>query len=377
MHIEEVRADDRVVPPAGVYQIPSGIHRVTLGYAGLSLAVPERVRFRYRLDGFDRDWSPEVTARQAIYTNLPPGTYTFRVMASNSDGVWNSQPATVTFQVAPMFWQRREFQAGVLLLIAAAGWAAYRFRLRQIARGLNDRFEERLAERTRLAQELHDTLLQGVLSASMHLNVAIDGLPQESPARPSFEHVTGLMARVADEGRHAVRGLRAHATDSDDLERSFAQVLRDFGGHTAATCRIVVQGSPRPMHPVIRDEISRIGREALVNALRHSGARTIEVELGYQPSQVSVSVRDDGCGIDEQVLRVGRTDHWGLSGMRERADGIGASLRVWSRRDGGTEVALTVPNHIALSGRDRPAWRRAWSTWVTSRLTRLERKSWS
>jgi signal transduction histidine kinase len=373
VHIEDVTADDRVVPPAGVYQIPSGGHRVTLGYAGLSLAVPERVRFRYRLDGFDRDWSRDVTARQASYTNLPPGTYTFRVMASNSDGVWNSQPATVMFHVAPIFWQTRWFQAGAVLLIAAAGWAAYRFRLRQIARRLNDRFEERLAERTRLAQELHDTLLQGVLSTSMHLHLAIDRVPQESPARASLEHVTSLMGRVVDEGRHAVRGLRARGVDSDDLERAFAQVPRDFGVHTAAACRIAVQGSPRPMHPLIRDEIYRIGREALVNALRHSGAREIELEVDYQPSHVCVTVRDDGCGIDEQVLRVGRKDHWGLLGMQERADGIGARLRVWSRRDTGTEVELTVPNDVAFIRSERPAWRRAWSAWRMER--RMERKS--
>src|SRR5262249_1223145 len=137
---------DRDVPASDVYQIPAGGHRVTLSYSGVSLAVPERVRFRYKLDGLDRDWGPEVTARQAIYTNLPPGTYTFHVMASNSDGVWNSQPATVMFHVAPTFWQQRWFQAGAVLLLAVAGWGAYRFRLRQIARRLNGRFEERLAE---------------------------------------------------------------------------------------------------------------------------------------------------------------------------------------------------------------------------------------
>lgn len=377
VHVEDVTADDRVVPAAevdgvaGVYQIPPGGHRVTLGYAGVSLAVPERVRFRYRLDGFDRDWSRDVTAHQASYTNLPPGTYTFHVMASNGDGVWNGQPAAITLHVAPIFWQTRWFQAGVVLLIAAAGWAAYRFRLRQIARRLNGRFEERLAERTRLAQELHDTLLQGVLSASMHLHLAIDRVPLESPARGPLEHVTSLMTRVADEGRHAVRGLRTRVDDADDLERAFAQVPRDFGASTAAACRVAVQGSPRPMHPLIRDEIYRIGREALVNALRHSGAREIELEVDYQPSQICVTVRDDGCGIDEQVLRVGRTDHWGLLGMQERAEGIGARLRVWSRRDTGTEVELRVPNDVAFTGREGPVWRRAWAAW------RPERKSWS
>ena len=267
--------------------------------------------------------------------------------------IWNSAPAIVSIQVAPMFWQTSWFHAGVTLLIVVGGVSAYRFRLRQIARRLNDRFEERLAERTRLAQELHDTLLQGVLSTSMQLHLAIDRVPQEAPARASLEHVRSLMGRVIDEGRHAVRGLRARGVD-DDLERAFAQVPRDFGAHAAAVCRIAVQGSPRPMHPLIRDEIYRIGREALVNALRHSGASEIELEVDYQASHVSVTVRDDGHGIDEQVLRVGRTDHWGLLGMQERAESIGARLRVWTRRDKGTEVELTVPDVVAFTSKRAP-----------------------
>lgn len=371
VHIDDVTADDRMVAPGAFYRIPAGTQRVTLNFNGLSLAVPERVRFRYRLDNFDRDWSREVTARQAVYTNLPPGNYTFRVMASNSDGSWSSQQANVAFYVAPTFWQTAWFHAGAALLIAVAGVSAYRFRLRQIARRLNGRFEERLAERTRLAQELHDTLLQGVLSTSMHLHLAIERVPPESPARAPLEHVTTLMGRVIDEGRHAVRGLRARGGDNDDLERAFARVPRDFGAHAAANCRFVVQGSPRPMHPLIRDEIYSIGREALVNALRHSGAREIELEVDYQPSHVCVTVRDDGCGIDEQVLRVGRTDHWGLLGMQERAEGIGARLRVWSRRETGTEVELIVPNDVAFTGSERPSWRRAWSAWRAGRRAKV------
>jgi ligand-binding sensor domain-containing protein/signal transduction histidine kinase len=377
MSVEAVTADDRVVPPAGLYEIPAGTQRVTFSYAGLSLAVPERVRYRYVLHGFDRGWSRDVTARQAVYTNLPPGSYTFRVMSSNGDGIWNSAPAIVSIHVAPMFWQTSWFHAGVTLLIVVGGVSTYRFRLRQIARRLNDRFEERLAERTRLAQELHDTLLQGVLSTSMQLHLAIDRVPEEAPARASLEHVRSLMGRVIDEGRHAVRGLRARGVD-DDLERAFAQVPRDFGAPAAAACRIAVQGSPRPIHPLIRDEIYRIGREALVNALRHSGASEIELEVDYQASHVSVTVRDDGHGIDEQVLRVGRTDHWGLLGMQERAEGIGARLRVWTRRDKGTEVELTVPGVVAFTRSARLAWWRAWPVWRAFRRgampSRAERK---
>ena len=347
-HVETVSADGTAIDLRRTARIPAGRQRLTFRYAGLSLAVPERVRFRYRLDGFDHDWSAPVTAREAVYTNLGPGDYRFRVMASNSDGEWSPTEAAVGFAIDPRVWQAAWFQLACAGAIALGSAGLYRFRMHQVARRLNVRFEERLAERTRIAQDLHDTLLQGFVSASMQLHVAAGHVPSESPARPALERVLQLMTRVIDEGRNAVRGLRSPATTGDDLEQAFCRMQEELGVEEQVGFRVIVEGRPQPLHPIIRDEVYRIGREAVVNAVRHSGAQKIEVEIDYALAHVRMLVRDNGCGIDEQVLRSGRDGHWGLSGMRERADRIGARLKVWSRAAAGTEIELLVPGQVAF-----------------------------
>jgi signal transduction histidine kinase len=305
------------------------------------------VRFRYRLDGFDREWSDPVAERQAIYTNLAPGHYRFRVIASNSDGVWNGVETTLPFEIQPLFWQTTWFTLAALASAAAGGWGLYRLRVRQVARRLGARFDERLAERTRIAQELHDTLLQGFVGATMQLHVAVDTLPRDAPARASLGRVLELMRRVIDEGRHAVRGLRSSSTARHDLEQAFAGVQQEVG-NSGAAYRVIVEGRPRPLKPIVRDEVYRIGREGLVNAFRHSGATHIEIELEYGARELCVLVRDDGRGVDAEVLRAGRDGHWGLTGMRERAKRIGGTLKIRSRAEAGTEVELRVPARVAF-----------------------------
>ena len=349
VQIEAVSADGNPVDVRKAPRIPAARQRITFSYAGLSLSVPERVRFRYRLDGFDHDWSPPITAREAVYTNLSPGPYRFRVIASNSDGVWNSVEAMIGFEIEPAFWQTWWFRLSCVLAFGLAALALYRFRLRQVGRQLNVLFEERLAERTRIAQELHDTLLQGFLSASMQLDVAVDHLPEDSAAKPRISRVLQLMRQVIEEGRNAVRGLRSSDSgDSLDLEQSFSRIKRELAVQDGIAFRVVAEGRRRPLHPVVRDEVYRIGREAVVNAFRHAQAKTIEVEVEYVAGHLRLLIRDDGCGIDSQVLRSGRDGHWGLSGMRERAERIGGRLKVWSREGMGTEVELSVPGDIAF-----------------------------
>jgi signal transduction histidine kinase len=220
--------------------------------------------------------------------------------------------------------------------------------LRQLTHQLNLRFEERLAERTRIAQELHDTLLQGVLSSSMQLNVANDQLSSDSPAKSLIERVLELMGHVVEDGRNAVRGLRLTKERTQDLDEAFSRIPQELAVQEVADFRVIVEGTSRPLHPVIRDEVYRIGREAVINAFRHSGARNIEVELEYGLHELRIRIRDDGSGIDRQVLHAGRDGHWGLSGMRERAERIGARLKVWSRIASGTEVDLRVPGRVAF-----------------------------
>jgi signal transduction histidine kinase len=227
----------------------------------------------------------------------------------------------------------------------------YLFRLRPTFGEMRARLEERVAERTRIAQDLHDTVLQGIVSAAMQLHVAVDQLPANSPATLRLSRVLELMRHVMEESRNAVRGLRSSNSDSDDLGQAFSRIPQDLGIEVPIDFRVIVLGSARKLHPFIRDEVYHIGRELLVNAFRHSRASFVEVELEYAPKRFRLVVRDDGCGIDPQVLQAGREGHWGLPGMRERAARVGARLRVWSRAGAGTEVVLSVPNSIAFESR--------------------------
>lgn len=347
-HVEEISADGAQFDLRGPLELPSGRRRIAIGYAGLSLSVPERVMYRYRLDGFDLDWSAPVADRQAVYTNLGPGAYRFRVRASNGDGLWNGAEASLPFEILPTFWQTAWFQLSAVLFCGVVGWGLYRLRVRQMARQLSVRFEERLGERTRIAQELHDTLLQGFVSASMQLHVAVERLPEDSPARSSFSRVTDLMGRVIEEGRNAVRGLRSSDSTPHDLEHAFSGIQQEFSLEPAVAFRVIVEGKRRPLRPSIRDEVYRIGREGLVNAFRHSRAKSIEVELEYGAREFSLFVRDDGRGVDPRVLQAGTDGHWGVTGMRERAERIGGVLKMRSRAAAGTEVELRVPGRIAF-----------------------------
>ncbi len=245
------------------------------------------------------------------------------------------------------FWQRWWFPAACLIAGAFATFGFHRLRLYQLSKQMNRRFDDRLAERTRVAHELHDTLLQGLLSASMQLHVAVDQLPDESPARPALNRVLQLMAQVVAEGRNTLRGLQSSIEGAHDLKASFSQIPQELGNQQGVDFRVIVEGTSMPLRPAIRDEVYSICREALVNAFRHSRASKIEVELDHHANRLRVLVRDNGCGVDPQVLQFGRDGHWGLLVMRERAERIGAKLKVMSCSGGGTEVELRVPGDIA------------------------------
>jgi signal transduction histidine kinase len=221
----------------------------------------------------------------------------------------------------------------------------------QVAASINRRFEERLAERTRIAQELHDTLLQGFVSASMQVQVATDSLATDSPAKRILNRAVQLMGQMIEEGRNAVQGLRQTNSESSSLEQAFATIQEEFEAGSQrreVQFRVLAEGQRRPLHPLIRDEFYRIGREALTNAFRHANANHIDLELKYGPKQFRLLVRDDGRGIEPGILEKGRSGHWGLSGMRERAERVGARLHVFSRASAGTEIELSVPARVAF-----------------------------
>jgi len=245
------------------------------------------------------------------------------------------------------FTQRWWFYPLCVISAALVIYVVHRMRLRQMSAKLNLLFEERLAERVRVAQDLHDTLLQGVLSASMQLHVAVDGLPEGSPSRPVLEHILKMMGLVIEEGRNTIRGLRSSIDSAKDLASSFSRIPQELGNEGVGF-RLLVEGTPQPLRSAIRDDVYRIGREALVNAYRHSAADHIDLHLEYTAKHLRILVRDDGRGIVPNVLKSGRDGHWGLTGMREAAERIGGRLKVLSRVGDGTEVEFRLPSKVAF-----------------------------
>lgn len=321
-------------------RFPVHTENIAIRYTATSLSIPERVRFRYKLEGVDQHWQEAGTRREAFYTNLRPGPYTFQVMASNNDGVWSTRAASVRFELLPAFHQTRWFFALCVVAAAVMLWIAYLLRVRQVAARMQQLHDERMDERIRIAHELHDTLLQGVLSTSMQLQVLDKQIPSE--AKPLFGHILKRMSGVIEEGRQALRGLRA-SDSHESLEQAFSDLKHELAGDFTGGFRVIVTGDRRPLDPAVRGEIYRIGREALVNAFRHAQANNVEVEIEFLGNRLVLRIRDDGRGIDAAVLQSGLDNHFGLAGMRERAEQIGGQLRVISRPGAGTEIELSVP----------------------------------
>ena len=380
--VSAIISNGKRYPGANGLTLPEYTENLEIDYTALSLAIPERVLFRYKLDGVDSDWQNVGTRRQAYYTKLRPGHYSFRVMACNNDGVWNEAGALLNLTLSPAWFQTTWFRLSCVACAVAMMWLLYQLRVRQLAAAINARFEERLDERTHIAQELHDTLLQGFLSASMQIHVAKDRLPEDSPVKPALTRSLELMAQVIEEGRNAVRGLRSSNSLSLDLEEAFARIRQELDtgsiNERPVEFRVIVEGRQKPLNPMLRDEIYRIGREGLTNAFRHARANRIEIELRYGSKDFRLLVRDDGCGIHPHILRKGLDGHWGLSGMRERADRMGARFHIFSRPSAGTEVELSVPGRVAYQiqpARGRRLFRNGRPSLAAQRPIQSERRT--
>ena len=352
-HIEGLTVDGNQRGLDGDVRIPPSPQQITISFVGLSLAVPDRVRYRYKLDGYDHDWSEPIDSRQVVYTKLGPGSYRFHLKAANSDGIWNGSEISIPFRIEPALWQAWWFQLLSVLVLLMAGWLFYLRRMQQITQRLTLRFEERLAERTRIAQDLHDTLLQGFISSSMLVHVATSEVPQDSNARSLLQRSLELMAQVTQEGRKTLKGLRSSSPKHLDFRQSLTSIPEVCGLHQRTEYQVTSDGTPQPMHPAIRDEIYHIAREAIVNAFRHSQATKIEVRLKFTWQRVHLMVCDNGVGIREMILNQGKEGHWGLQGMRERAHVIGAKLNFMTREMSGTVVELIVPGRVAFKPRLR------------------------
>jgi signal transduction histidine kinase len=355
IRFEQVSADELSLPLGETVSVPARPARTTIRFVGLNLAAPDRVRFRYKLAGVESHWSNISSVGEASYTNLSPGTHRFEVQASNIDGQWNGSSAGIELNVKPAFWQTLWFQVSTACLIFALGFCAYQWRLRVVERQWSLRFQERLDERTRIARDLHDTLLQSFHGLLLRFQAVRDLLLEEPvAAHEALGSVIDRAAEAITEGRDAVQALRGEE-EYDNLGESLATIDREFRSaaessqhsESEARYRVLIEGTPRRMHPVVQDELYRIALEAVRNAFRHARASEIELDIRYDDSSFRLRVRDDGAGIDPQLLTSGRRQgHYGLPGMRERATSIGGHFEIWSQLGRGTEIEITVPGKI-------------------------------
>jgi signal transduction histidine kinase len=345
--ITAVIGDGNERSPWSVLGFAPHTKNLEIDYTALSLAVPERVRFRYRLEGAETDWHDAGTRRQAFYNDLSAGPYHFRVTACNNDGVWSQTGASVDLTMAPAFYETAWFRWSAAFATASLLWAIGTFRVGALRRQLELRFAERLNERERIARELHDTLLQSLLGLILQFQFAADNIPKEHPARKPLERALDRADAVMREGRGRVKDLRG-SQGATGIADQLTATADQFESLSSAKFQLSVQGRSRVLRAAIQEEALMIAREALVNAFTHSNASVISLEICFLNSGLRISVVDDGCGIAEQVLQTGgRQEHWGLPGMFERARKIHAVLTVNRRVQGGTRVQLQVSSRLA------------------------------
>jgi signal transduction histidine kinase/ligand-binding sensor domain-containing protein len=348
---------------------------IQFSFTGLSLSDPQHVRFRYKLEGFDQEWHDGGSLRYASYTNLPPRRYVFRVCAANSDGVWNNTGAALDFDLAPAYFQTLWFRLLCIGGALAGALLLFRVRLLSAQRNLRLRYEERVEERARIAQELHDHLVQEMVGIGMQLEVADELTPGDADAKRPLERALALSRSAIASGRLTLHSLRRRAMSGTVLVETLRGVVGAYARSDQASVQFIVGGNERPLAHDIAEDVSEIGQEALRNALKHAGDSTIVVRLHYGAASFDLSVRDDGGGMDDGVLRSGLPGHYGLVGMRERAARVQAELTIHSAPGRGTTVHVSVP---AIRSYQNDAGAHAgtenrWSRWKPFRRARQEK----
>jgi signal transduction histidine kinase/ligand-binding sensor domain-containing protein len=354
VHVEQVIADRKSYAPIAELALPASVRNLEIDYTALSFVAPEKVRFRYKLEGHDADWQDAGARRQAFYSDLAPGKYQFRVIAANNDGVWNDEGSSLHFDIAPAWFQAIWFRLLCVATFLALLWGVYQLRRRQLERQFNIGLEARVNERTRIARDLHDTLLQSLHGLMFQFQAARNLLPRRpDEAMQSLDDAINETEKALAESRDAIRDLRSEPIARGDL----AELLMATSQNMAASERVndkspifnlIVEGERRTLAPMVENEVYRISLEIMRNAFRHANAQRIEAEIRYDDHTLRLRIRDDGKGINPKVLKDGGpVGHWGLRGVRERAERIGARLDFWSEVGAGTEVQLAVPSAVA------------------------------
>jgi signal transduction histidine kinase/ligand-binding sensor domain-containing protein len=346
--IERIVIGKSVQAPGRELTLPAGTQHVELHFDAIELASPEATRLQYRLDGVDREWLDADSGVTAVYSGIPAGTHQFHVRACNSDGVWDQAGISYNVTQKPYFYETNLFRFAAVIILALLLAGAYQLRLRRMTAQMNARLDERVAERTRLARDLHDTLLQTIQATKLIAEAEIAGADDSVPARKTLEKLATMLGQAMQEARASLLSLRTSTTEANHL----ADGLRRAGEESATAYPLrftfMVEGTVKEMHPVVRDEVYRIGYEAIRNAFHHSGGTEVQVVLSYTHS-LELIVRDDGKGIDPDIAVKGKPSHFGLTGMQERAVRIGAKLSISSSANTGTKLELIVPGHVIFS----------------------------
>jgi len=333
--VEAFSVDDRTVDLQGDKDIRPGHERLSFEYTGLSFVSPQRVRFRYKLDGFDRAWVEAGTRRAAYYTSLPPGDYRFRVTARANDGAWNKNDAVLAFRLLPRFYQTYWFYLLLSLALALSAYALYRWRVSQV----EARFNAVLGERNRIAREIHDTLAQGFVAVSLQLEVLARKLENTPEGVKDLLRQTRAMVQSSlNEARQSIWELRSQGSDARDLRARLSKLAIEIAERSGMKVQYQVLGTYRALPENIESELLKIGQEALTNVVRHAKAKLVKIDLAYEGRKVRMTIADDGSGFAGAVNSVGPEGHFGLRGMRERAAQIGAQLNVTSRVGQGTQI---------------------------------------
>ncbi|WP_195763525.1 sensor histidine kinase [Duganella guangzhouensis] len=328
--------------------LPKHTHNLRIDFTAAVLSVPERARFRTRLIGQDHEWRDAGALRQAFYTNLGPGDYRFEVMASNEDGLASIAPASLSFSIEPEFYQTTWFKLACAAMIAGGLYWLYLRRMRQMTASVIERINARLEERERIARTLHDTFLQSVQALIFRFQGIKAALPRNDLVQQQIDAALDAADAVLDEGRDQLMDLRVNRACSGDLAPTLSAVCGAAGAHHGVLFSLREQGTRRALKAEAQDELYAIAKEAVLNAMRHSGSNAVVAELSYDAASFTLLIRDQGKGLDDAVRKTGRRErHWGLVGMRERAARIGGQLQIHSAPSDGTSVMVTLPASLA------------------------------